>query len=97
MCLCKLIPLTYVFRLLWILSARLARGCFIISEWDDQVLADQLCSTIYNEAEYIAAHAYELSDLIYEQSKAYFYTYIIIIINALVRLSFFHEQRMETK
>ncbi|XP_075979206.1 uncharacterized protein LOC142978587 [Anticarsia gemmatalis] len=54
-------------RLLFLLLTRFSRNCAIFSDADDAILINQLCATIYNEAEYIAHFDFEIPDLILEQ------------------------------
>ncbi|KAL0850468.1 hypothetical protein ABMA28_012266 [Loxostege sticticalis] len=54
-------------RLLFVLSARLSRGCSIFSYRDDKELSRVLCTTAFSEAKYIARNNYKIVDLILEQ------------------------------
>lgn len=54
-------------RLMYLLMARFARGCTIISGAEDKYYIDKLCAKIYNEAEYISQNKFEINDLSMEQ------------------------------
>ncbi|XP_075992881.1 uncharacterized protein LOC142987828 [Anticarsia gemmatalis] len=54
-------------RYLYVLMARYSRGCTVISASEDKRMLDKFCATMYNEAEYIANHNFEVSDVLMEQ------------------------------
>ncbi|XP_073961407.1 UPF0764 protein C16orf89 homolog [Choristoneura fumiferana] len=54
-------------RVLYLLAARYGRNCHTFSPQVDDALIDDLCSTIYEEAQYIALNGYKHADLLMEQ------------------------------
>ncbi|CAB3257247.1 unnamed protein product [Arctia plantaginis] len=54
-------------RLLMVIAAEFARDCAIGLNKENKEIMDELCATIYNEAEYIAYHDFREASLIMEQ------------------------------
>lgn len=59
--------LTY--RILFLILARFSRGCALLTPSEDRDLLDSLCASAYNEAEFMAYHDFETTDLLMEISK----------------------------
>ncbi|KAM3966662.1 uncharacterized protein ACR2FA_012199 [Aphomia sociella] len=55
-----------VHRLLLLLHAKYARGCNVLSPTEDKNMRKRLCSTAYDEAQYIATQEYRVNDLMME-------------------------------
>ncbi|XP_059060359.1 uncharacterized protein LOC131853480 [Achroia grisella] len=54
-------------RLLLLLHAKFARRCYILNPVEDREMRRRICSTAYDEAQYIAMQGYRVNDLIMEQ------------------------------